>query len=106
MAYIIPSHFSNLPYLNTEHTTSWLQFWLKLISFGSNFFYLAKMLATTNSEQGLALKSQLAFHIYHVKYENTLTCKRISRESGEWCFKNSFLFPICIIQKVTILVPK
>ena len=27
-------------------------------------------------------ESQLAFHIYYVKYENTLTCKRISRDSG------------------------
>ena len=25
---------------------------------------------------------QLAFHIYNVKYENTLTCKRISWNSG------------------------
>ena len=25
---------------------------------------------------------QLAFHIYHVKYENTLMCKRISWNSG------------------------
>ena len=25
---------------------------------------------------------QLAFHIYYVKYENTLTCKRISLNSG------------------------
>ena len=50
-------------------------------------------------------ESQLAFHIYHVKYENTLTCKRISLDSGG-CFKNIFLFPICIIQKVTILAPK
>ena len=32
-------------------------------------------------------KSQLAFHIYYVKYENTLTLKRISWDSGEWCFK-------------------
>ena len=31
-------------------------FWLKSISFGSNFFHLAKVLATTNSEPGLALK--------------------------------------------------
>ena len=44
---------------------------------------------------------QLAFHIYYVKYGNTLTCKRISWNWGG-CFKNSFLFPICIIQKVTI----
>ena len=28
-------------------------------------------------------ESQLAFHIYHVKYENKLTCKRISWDSGE-----------------------
>ena len=27
-------------------------------------------------------ESQLAFHIYFVKYENTLTCKRISWDSG------------------------
>ena len=26
--------------------------------------------------------SQLALHIYNVKYENTLTCKRISWDSG------------------------
>ena len=31
-------------------TTFWLKPWLKLISFGSNFFYLAKVLATPNSE--------------------------------------------------------
>ena len=41
--------------LNTEHlldTTFWLKPWLKSISFGFNFFYLAKVLATTNSELG------------------------------------------------------
>ena len=27
-------------------------------------------------------ESQLAFHIYYVKYENTLTCKSISWDSG------------------------
>ena len=27
-------------------------------------------------------ESQLAFHIYYVKYENTLECKRISWDSG------------------------
>ena len=30
--------------------TFWLKPWLKLILFGSNFFHLAKVLATTNSE--------------------------------------------------------
>ena len=40
--------------LNTNNT-SWLKPWLKLISFGSNFFHLAKVLATANSEPGLAL---------------------------------------------------
>ena len=48
---------------------------------------------------------QLAFHKYYVKYENTLTCKRISWDSGDDVLKY-FLFPICIIQKVTILAPK
>ena len=33
-------------------TTFWLKPWLKLISYGSNFFHLAKVLATTNSEVG------------------------------------------------------
>ena len=33
-------------------TSFWLSPWLKLISFGSNFFHLAKVLATTNSEPG------------------------------------------------------
>ena len=33
-------------------TTFWLKPWLKVISFGSNFFHLAKVLATTNSEPG------------------------------------------------------
>ena len=32
-------------------STFWLKHWLELISFGSNFFHLAK-LATTNSERG------------------------------------------------------
>ena len=40
--------------LNTKQLvdTFWLKFWLKLISFGSSFFHLAKVLATTNSEPG------------------------------------------------------
>ena len=32
--------------------TFWLKLWLKVISFGSNVFHLAKVLATTNSEPG------------------------------------------------------
>ena len=40
--------------LNTN-TTIWLKPWLKLISFGYNFFHLAEVLATTNSEPELAL---------------------------------------------------
>ena len=37
--------------LNTKQLvdTFWLKPWLKLISFGCNFFHLAKVLATTNS---------------------------------------------------------
>ena len=41
--------------LNTEQlldTTFWLKPWLKSISFGFNFFHLAKVLVTTNSESG------------------------------------------------------
>ena len=37
-------------------TTLWLKPWQKLISFGSNFFNLATVLASTNSEPGLALQ--------------------------------------------------
>ena len=51
-------------------------------------------------------KSQLAFHIYYVKFENTLTLKRISWDSGGNDVLKKNLFPICIIQKVTILAPK
>ena len=36
-------------------TTFWLEPWLKLTSFGSNSFHLAKELATTTSEPGYAL---------------------------------------------------
>ena len=38
--------------LNTKHhvDTFWLKPWLKLILFGSNFFHLVKVLASTNSE--------------------------------------------------------
>ena len=43
---------------------------------------------------------QLAFHIYYVKYENTCA-KGLVGTRGD-----IFLFPICIIQKVTILAPK
>ena len=40
--------------LNTKQLveTFWLKPWLKLISFDSNFFHLAKESATTNSEPG------------------------------------------------------
>ena len=31
-------------------------------------------------------KFKLAFHIYYVKYENTLMCKRISWDSGGMMF--------------------
>ena len=44
--------------LNTKQlvdTTLWLKPWYKFILFGSNFFHLAKVLATKNSESGLGL---------------------------------------------------
>ena len=46
---------AELAELNTEQlldTTFWLKPWLKSISFGSNFFHLAKVFAATNSEAG------------------------------------------------------
>ena len=39
-----------------DDNTFWLKPWLKLFSFGYNFFHLAKVLATTNSEPELALE--------------------------------------------------
>ena len=53
-------------------------------------------------------QSQLAFHTYYVKYENTLRYKRISwnSEGGGDVLKIFFLFPIRIIQKKTNLAPK
>ena len=41
--------------INTKQlvdTTFWLKAWLKLISFGSNFFHFARVLDTTNLSQG------------------------------------------------------
>ena len=40
--------------LNTKQLvdTFWLKPWLKLVSFGPNFFHLAKVLTTTKSELG------------------------------------------------------
>ena len=37
-------------------------------------------------------ESQLAFHIYYVKYESTLTCKRISWDWGDDVLKIFFYF--------------
>ena len=45
-------------------TTFWLKPWLKVISFGSNFFQLAKVLATTNSEPGLVLQSDIDLFVF------------------------------------------
>ena len=51
---------------------------------------------------------QLAFHIYYVKYENTLPCKRISWNSGGNDVLKIFYYflYVRILQKVTILAPK
>ena len=54
--------------LNTKQLvdTFWLKPWLKLISFGSNFFHLAKVLATTNSETGYALNKLLKYSLVSI----------------------------------------
>ena len=53
-------------YKKLVDTPFWLKPWLKLILFGYNFFHLAKVLATTNSEPELALIS--SFSQKHSKY--------------------------------------
>ena len=53
--------------LNTKKlvdTTFWLKPLLKLKSFGYNFFHLAKVLATTNSEPDLALAMNIIIKLY------------------------------------------
>ena len=56
--------------LNTKQlvdTSFWLKPLLKLISLGSNFFYLAKVLATTNSEPSMECNKgvvRLNFHCH------------------------------------------
>ena len=49
---IIPSSGQRVNRNQLVDTTFWLKPWLKILSFGSNFFHLAKVLATTNSEPG------------------------------------------------------
>ena len=53
---------------------------------------------------------QLAFHIYYVKYENTLTCKRISWNSGGggggMLFLKYFSISYMYNTKSDILAPK
>ena len=56
--------------LNTKQlieTTFWLKPWLELISFTSNYFHLANVLATTNSERGYVTKYHELVHIFHQK---------------------------------------
>ena len=51
---------------------------------------------------------QHAVHINYVEYDKTFTCKRIcwGPGGGGTLLKNSFLFSICLIQKVAISAPK
>ena len=75
--------------LNTKQLVD-TTFWLKSISFGSNFFHLAKVLVKTNSEPGLALMylgifvGVLCWSLFYYAslcvlsiFVNTLTRKRI-----------------------------
>ena len=49
---VLNSCFQNPSESSVLDTTFWLKPWLKSISFDSNFFHLAEVLATTHSEQG------------------------------------------------------
>ena len=60
MAFIIPSHFRNVPN-NFLIRLLGLKPWLKSITLGSDFFHLAKVFATANSDQGLALHLEHRF---------------------------------------------
>ena len=51
-------------------------------------------------------ESQQANHIYYVKHKNAFTHKRISLDSGGMMLKTFFYFPVCFIQKMTILAIK
>ena len=51
-------------------------------------------------------ESHLAFHTHYIKYENTLTCKRISWDSGGWCFKIIFSISYMYNTKSDHFVPK
>ena len=51
-------------------------------------------------------ESQQAFHIYYVKYETYLRAKGLVGTRWDWCFKNIFLFPICLIKKIDNFSPK
>ena len=56
-------------YKKLVETTFWLKPWLKLISFGYNFFHLAKELATINSEPELALIMSRAYLLHYLRVE-------------------------------------
>ena len=47
---IVAPSGQRVKYKQLVDTTFWLKPWLKFISFGSNVFHLARVLATTNSE--------------------------------------------------------
>ena len=49
---------------------------------------------------------QLAFHIYYVKYENTLTCKRISWNSGGNDVLKIFFYFLYVYTKSDHFSPK
>ena len=53
-------------YKKLVDTTFWLKPWLKIISFGYNFFHLAKVLATTNSEPEIALLFIIGLYMFFV----------------------------------------
>ena len=70
-------------------STFWLKPWLKFISFGYNFFHLAKVMATTNSEPELALD------MHHRVQSSIILCLNIV--SSFYVILNYFITHLSII---------
>ena len=79
-------------YRTFVENTFWLKPWLKLISFCSIFSNLAKVVATTNSKQGLAL---LQSDCRGVKFLNKLLALHVPNFSPKCCKLEKY-FTTCL----------